>query len=141
MPSGRPWRIAGRVDRPEMPAAERHLLHRQHQHLDEALVLGAAFDLVDRVFDVLHRHHDRSAQPRIAVEPFLDDPVVDRAGERLRHVLAVQELHAVEAIEDRGAGLPAVAHLGGELCGVGRRKAVLVRATPAARSAAIWSDS
>ena len=39
--------LAGGVDRPEMPPPERHLLHRQHQHLHEALVGGAALDLGD----------------------------------------------------------------------------------------------
>ena len=99
------------IDRPEVPPSKRHLLHRQDQHLDEAPVLGAALDLVHRVFGVLHRHDDGGAQPRIAVEPFPGDPVVERAREGRRHVLREQELDAIEAIADRQARLPAVEHL------------------------------
>ena len=117
--------LGRREDRPVMPPPERHLLHRQHHDLHEALVLGAALDLVDRVFDVLHRHDDRGAQARIAVEPFLGDPVVQRAMEGARHVLVVDELHAVEAVQDREARAPFVEHLRGKLLDARRRVAVL----------------
>ena len=73
--------LGGGIDRPQVAAAERRLLHGEHEDLHEAPVLGAALDLVDRVFDVLRRHHDRGPQARIAVEPFLGDPVVERARE------------------------------------------------------------
>ena len=106
-----PVPLGRREDRPMMPPPERHLLHRQHHDLHEAPVLGAALDLVDRVFDVLHRHDDRGAQARIAVEPFLGDPVVQRAVEGARHVLVVDELHAIEAVADRVARVPLVEHL------------------------------
>ena len=102
------------VERPEMPAPERHLAHRQHQHLDEAWVGGEPLDLLDGELDVLQRHHDRGAQARIAVEPFPRDPVVDRAGEGARHVLVEGKLDAIETIADREARAPAVEHLGAE---------------------------
>jgi hypothetical protein len=98
-------------DRPEVPAPERGLAHRQHQHLDKTRVRGAAFDLLHGEFDVLQRHHDGGAQARIAVEPLLGDPVVDRAGEGARHVLVEDELHSVEAIADGEVCAPAVEHL------------------------------
>ena len=110
--------LGGGVDRPQVPAAERRLLHGKHQDLHEAPILGAALDLVDSIFGVLRRDDDRGAQPRIAVEPFLGDPVVERAGEGRGHVLAEQEAYAVEAVQDRQSRLPAVADLGGEF---GRR--------------------
>ena len=119
-----------RVDRPPVPASERPLLHGQQQDLHEAPILGAALDLVDREFDVLRRHHDRGAQPRIAVEPFLGDPVVERAREGRRHVLAEHELDAIEAIADRALGLPAAEDLPGELAQArlpGRRSGRAIR--------------
>ena len=127
MPSGRPWRSAAAIDRPVMPPPERRLLHRQHQHLHEALVLGAALDLVDRVFDVLHRHHDRGAQARIAVEPFLGDPVVERAREAPRAMSSLKtQLHAVEAVAgSRCSACQRSNTCARELLGVGRRIAVL----------------
>ena len=88
------------INRPVGALAERHVAHHQHQHLDEALVGGAALDLGDRFLDALHRDHDRAAQPRVLVEPFLHQPVVQRAAERVRHVLAEHHLHAVQRIAD-----------------------------------------
>ena len=116
--------LGGGKDRPVVAAAERRLLHRQHENLHEASVGGAALDLLDGVLDVLHRDDDRCAQARIAVEPFFGDKVIERAGEGARHVLVVDELHAVEAIKDRVARAPAVAHLRGDLRRVGRRVSV-----------------
>ena len=117
--------LGGGVDRPQVAAAERRLLHRQHEDLHEAPVLGATLDLIDRILGVLHRHHDRRPQARIAIEPFLDHPVVERAREGRGHVLAEQQAHAVEAIADGDAGLPAVADLRGELRRRGGGPAVL----------------
>ena len=118
--------LGGGVDRPQVAAAERRLLHREHEDLHEAPVLGATLDLIDRILGVLHRHHDRRPQARIAIEPFLDHPVVERAREGRGHVLAEQQAHAVEAIADGDAGLPAVADLRGELRRRGGGPAVLV---------------
>ena len=70
--------LGGGIERPPVPPPERRLLHGEHPDRDESLVLGDALDLVDRQLDVLGRDDDRSAQARIAVEPFLGDPVVDR---------------------------------------------------------------
>jgi hypothetical protein len=90
--------FGGGIDRPQVPAAERRFLHREHQDLHEAMILGAALDLVDRVFRVLHRDHDRGPQARIAIEPLPRDPVVERAREGSGHVLAEEQTHAIEAI-------------------------------------------
>ena len=100
--------LGGSEHWPPLPATERRLLHGEHLHLHETLVLGAALDLIDREFDVLRRHRDRGAQARIVVEPFLGDPVVDCARDRPRHVLAEDQFRAVEAIEDRRAHPPSV---------------------------------
>ncbi len=110
--------------RPPVPAPERRLLHGDELDLHEALVGRAALDLVDRVFDVLGRHHDRGAQPRIAIEPFLGDVVVDRARDRDAHVLAVGQMRAVETVEDRRAGAEPVEHLRGQRRHVVRGAAV-----------------
>ena len=122
-----PVPLGCREDRPVMPAPQRRLLHRQHQDLYETPILGAALNLVDGIFDVLDRDHDRGAQPRIAIEPFLRDPVVERACERARDVLVEDELHAIEAIQDRVARAPVVADLRGQLrhlgCGISVRAA------------------
>src|SRR6266513_3046378 len=114
-----------------MPAPERRLLHGEYQDLYEALVLGAALDLIDGVFGVLHRQHDGGAQARIAIEPFLGDPIVERAGEGRRHVLAEEETHAIEAIADRNPGAPAVADLRRELgCRRGRSPILVAEIRP-----------
>ena len=42
---------------------------------------SAALDLLDRELGVLEGHHDRGPKPRLRLEPFLGDPVVDRARE------------------------------------------------------------
>jgi hypothetical protein len=104
-----------------MTPPQRGFPHRQHRHLDEARVPGAAFDLIHREFDVLQRHHDGGAQARIAVEPLRGDPVVDRAGEGARHVLVEAELHPVKAIADGQVRAPAVEHLGPQRGDIGRR--------------------
>ena len=96
---GEPQPFGRRIDRPVGALAERHVAHDQHQHLDEALVLGAALDLGDRFFDALGGDHDRTAQPRILVEPFLGQPVVQRAAERVLHVLGEHHLHAVQGLQ------------------------------------------
>ena len=88
------------IDRPVMALAERHVAHDQHQYLNEALVLRAALDLRHRFLDALHRDHDRTAQAVILVEPPLDQPIVQRAAESSRHILAEHHLHAVERIAD-----------------------------------------
>ena len=70
------------VDRPVLPPAQREFGLRQHQHLDEALVLGAAVDLLGGELRAVHRHDDGCAQPRIAIQPFRGDPPVDRTAQR-----------------------------------------------------------
>ena len=107
--------FGGGVDRPQVAPAERRFLHGENEDLHKAAVLGATLDLVDGVFGVLHRQHDRRPQARIAIEPFLHDPVVERAREGRGHVLAEQQTHAIQAIADRDARLPAIAHLRREL--------------------------
>ena len=89
-----------RIDRPIGALAQGHVAHHQHQHLDEALILSAALDLGHGFFDALRRNHDRAAQPRVLVEPFFGQPVVQRATERVLHVLGKYHLHAVERIAD-----------------------------------------
>ena len=100
MPIGQTQPLGRGVDRPVGALAERHVAHDQHQHLDEALVGGAALDLGDGFFDALRGDHDRAAQPRVLVQPFLDQPVVQRAAERILHVLGEHHLHAVERVAD-----------------------------------------
>ena len=89
-----------RIDRPVGALAQGHVAHDQHQHLDEALIPRAALDLGDRLLHALGRDHDRAAQPLILVEPLLHKPVVQRAAERVLHVLGEYHLHAVERIAD-----------------------------------------
>src|SRR3546814_16094041 len=78
-------------DRPVMAPSERRLVHRQQQDLDEAPVSRAALDFLRGQVRALDRHHDRRAQARTAVEPFLGDPVVDGAAERPRQELGRAE--------------------------------------------------
>ena len=122
---GEPVARGGGVDRPVMALAQRLVAARQQQHLHEARVGGAALDLVDgqsSVFCV--GDHDAGAQPRLAVEPLARDPVVDGAREGGSHVLAEQELHAVEAVAGCRCRSPnGVEALGPHLLERGRRLA------------------
>ena len=122
----------GGVDRPVGPAAERHLAHGEHQHLDEAAVGGAALDLLDRELRVLQRHHDRGAKRRLGVEPFPGDPVVDGAGEGFRHVIVEHQLDAVEAVADREADAEVVEQVRAHRPDVARRLPGFARASPGA---------
>jgi hypothetical protein len=81
---------------------------------DEAAIWRDALDFLDRQFGVLHRHHDRGAQAGLLVQPLLSHPVVHRAGETGAHVLAEQQLHAVEAVADRQAGAERGQRLGAQ---------------------------
>ncbi len=99
------------IDRPIEALAERHVAHDQHQHLDEARVLGAALDFRDRFLHALGRYHDRAAQPRVAVEPFLGQPIVQCAAERILHVLGEHHLHAEQRIADAIADLERIERL------------------------------
>ena len=99
------------IDRPVRTLAERYIAHDQHQHLHETLVLGAALDLGHGFFHALRRDHDRAAQPRILVEPFPGEPVVDRAAERILHVLGKHHLHAIERIADTVSHTKAIQRL------------------------------
>ena len=99
------------VDRPVGAFAERHVTHHKHQHLDEARIFRTALDLRHRLLDALYGYHDRAAQPRFLVEPFLDQPVVERAAECIRHVLGKHHLHAVQGIADALADAEAVERL------------------------------
>ena len=111
--------LGGRVDRPVVALAQRMVVHHQQQDLHEAAVGGDAVDLLDRQFGVLHRHHDGGAQAWLLVEPLGGDPVVHRAGEAGAHVLAEQELHAVEAVADGDAGAERGEGVGAECVEVG----------------------
>ena len=80
MPIGRPWRRRRRRSA-KVPAAERRFLMASTRHLHEATVGGATLDLLDGEFGSWSGTHDRGAQSRLRIEPFLDDPVVERARE------------------------------------------------------------
>src|ERR1700732_2947047 len=67
------------INRPKRAASERCFLHGQHEDLHEAGVLGAAFDLVDRILGILQGHDDRAAQARIAIETLPREPGGERA--------------------------------------------------------------
>ena len=100
--------LGGAIDRPIGAPPQRHLAHRQHQHLNEALVGGAALDLFRRRVRVHQRHHDRGAQPRLLVEPFLRHPIVHRAAQSGAEIGVEDRHRAVEAIGDRIAQLELV---------------------------------
>ena len=108
---GEPELFRGGVDRPIGSAAQQHVAHREQQHLDEAAVRRHALDLGDRVRGIVHRHQDRRAQPRLAVEQFLPDPVVDGGAERHRHVLVEQRDRAMQHVADGEAGAERIERL------------------------------
>jgi hypothetical protein len=100
----------------------RYALARQHQHLDEAVVRGAALDLLRGELGILCRDHDRGAESRLAVEPFLGQPVIDGATERSAHVLAVEDLAGVETVEDRDPRTESIERLPTRLLEIAARR-------------------
>ena len=116
---GQPVALGGGIDRPVLPPPQRQLARHQQQHLDEPPVGGAALDLRHRQFGILLRHHDRGAQPGVAVQPLARDPVVHRACHGGAKVLAERRLHAIEAVADGDAGAERVQRLGAEPFGCG----------------------
>ena len=54
--------------------AERPVTHHQQQHLHEAPVGCAALDLGDGKLDILRRHQDRGAKPRLTIEQLVRNP-------------------------------------------------------------------
>ena len=103
--------LGGGVDRPVGAFSQGHVAHDQHQDLDKAMIGGATLDLGDGFFDALHGDDDRAAQPGILVEPFLDQPVVQRPAEGVGHVLGKHHLHAVERVADTEGDLEGVERL------------------------------
>ena len=102
------------VDRPVLPPPERQFAGHQQHHLDEPAVGGAAFDLRDRQLGILLRHHDRGAQPGVAIQPLARDPVVHRARHGGAQVLAERRLHAIEAVADGDLRAERVQRLGAQ---------------------------
>ena len=74
-------------------------------------IRAKALDLLRGVDRVLGGHDDGRAQPRLAVEPLRHQPVVDRAAQRLRQVLAVHRLAAMQAVDDGEPAAEAVQRL------------------------------
>ena len=133
--------LGGLVDRPVGAAAERHLAHREHQHLHEALVVREPLDLLHRQIGIVQRQQDRGAQPRLAVEPFLGDVVVHRRDQRRRHVLVEQRDRAVQHVADGEARAEGVERVRAQKIEIAAGKAVLRAASRAGRRAASSADS
>src|SRR6516164_4654434 len=116
-----PVALRSGIDRPKSTASQRYFLHGQNEDLHEAGVLGTALDLVNGIFGVLQGHHDRATQARVAIEPLLREPIIERPRKRSRHVLAERQAHPVEAVADGNPRMPAVTDLrgkvGGRYCG------------------------
>ena len=117
--------LARLVDRPVDAPPERHLAHHRHQHLHEALVGREPLDLLHRQLGIVQRQQDRRAQPRLAVEPFLGDVVVDRRDQRRRHVLVEQRDRAVQRVADGEARAEGVERLRAQEVEVAAGRAVL----------------
>ena len=104
--------------------AERAVAHHQEQHLDEARIGRAALDLGDGQLDVLGRHQDRRAQPRLTIEPFAGDPTVHRLAQSRRHVGVVERHRAVQHIGDGEAGAESIERIAAQDSEVGSRHAL-----------------
>ncbi len=118
--------LCSSIDGLQMPSSERRLVHCQHQHLHETPILGAAFNLVHGILDILEQDHDRGAKPRIAIQPFLRDPVVERAREGFGHILVERKLHTIKAIADRKTRLPTIQNLFSQSRWIGGRETIAI---------------
>jgi hypothetical protein len=111
--------------RPVEALADRMRRSGEQQHLHEALVGGAAFDLGHRHVDIFERHHDRGAEARVTIEEFRADPVIEGAGIGRGKVVAVERLHAIEAVENADVAAERIERLGADDCGGGGRPPLL----------------
>ncbi len=107
------------IDRPELAPAQRDLARHQHQHLHEPVIVGAPFDFGYRHLGIVGGNDDRRAQPRITAQPRVANPIVGRAAKHRRHVLAVHDLGAIQAVENAKSRLIAIQHV--RLHGLQRR--------------------
>ena len=71
-----------------------------------------ALDFLGREVGTVRRHDDGRAQAIVAIQPLGADPVVDRAAERGRQVLAEEDLGAMDHVADRPAGAEPVQQMG-----------------------------
>ena len=130
---GEPVLFGRRVDRPVWPASEQHVAHGEQQHLDETPIRRHSLDLGDRALRIVHRHQDGGAEPRLAVEQLLRDPVVDGGAQRHRHVLVEQRDGAVQHVADGEAASRTDRAPGCGSCRGRRRAARTSAASPDAR--------
>ena len=92
--------LRARVDRPVAAAAERLVGARRDVDLDVFACFGAAVDLGDRELRVVLSDQDRGLQPRIAVRPERQLPVVDGALDRRAEIeVLLREDEEVEHLQ------------------------------------------
>ena len=104
-------RRAGFVDRPVLPVAPLAFRVAAHHHLDEARVIGEPLDLLRGQVGRVEGHVDAPAQPRVAGEPLLGEPVVDRPADR-RLVLGRAPERERERDQDGDVGVVLFEQLG-----------------------------
>jgi hypothetical protein len=73
--------LARLVNRPVLPVPPLALRIAAHHHLDEARIVGESLDLRDGEVGRIEGHVEAPAQARVAAEPLLGQPVVDRAAQ------------------------------------------------------------
>src|SRR4051812_18013672 len=78
-------------------------------------MVADAIDLRRRKLRDLTRHHDRGAQTRLLVEPLLDLPVVDGAGQGDSRIGVVQTLDLVGAVQNARLHIEGIKYLGTEV--------------------------
>ena len=120
------------INRPVLAPAQRNLLHFPDQHLDEARIGRATFDLTCCEFGAVHRHDDRRAQPWIAIEPFLRHPIIDRPAERRRQIFTENRLGAMQNVTDRVPRAEPVQRLSAQRVEIATRDSLWPASSPAA---------
>jgi hypothetical protein len=78
------------------------------QHLHEAGVVAQPVDFFRRQPGVLGGHDDRGPQPGLLLEPLGDLPVVYRPSHGGGPILVVDQMDAIDAVEDGVLNLPRV---------------------------------
>ncbi len=93
--------LGARIDRPIAMPAERLVGARADIDLHVASDLGAALDLRNRRFSVILAGQDRSLQPRVAIGPEGQLPVIDGALDRGAEIeILLREDEEIENLQD-----------------------------------------
>src|SRR5918995_3689146 len=99
------------VDRPVVALAERHLGTHQQKYLHEAGMIAKPVDFFRSHLGILGGYDDGGPKAWLLIEPLGHLPVVYGPGHGRPPVLVVDQLDAVQAVEDGALDVPRIEEL------------------------------